>query len=282
MSPRIARLIRQYRASARRQEQLVRALSAAFQAYWLGLFDRDSLALLDESFYHGRTEALGGQQVSYADDAWNLSGLADWEASLVDDHLGGVRRVVVTGAGGGREVLALLKRGFDAVGFEPNAHLAGAGRRFLETQGHPDRLHRAARDAFPDGAGPCDAVIVGWGSYMLIPGRARRIAFLASARTALEPGAPVVLSFFTRPEKGRLTTATAIAANLLRRIRRAELVERGDALVPNFTHWFTRAEIESELAAAGFELVHFAEAPYGHAVGRAGERAKRAATDTVR
>jgi hypothetical protein len=56
---------------------------------------------------------------------------------------------------------------------------------------------------------------------------------------------------------------------VLRRLRRAERVEPGDVLVPNFTHWFTRREVEAELAAAGFSLVHFATSPYGHAVGRA-------------
>jgi hypothetical protein len=247
----------------------MRAASAAFDGFWLGMFDRETLALLDEIYYQGRTEPLAGRQVTYADKAWNLSGLSDWETAVVATYFGSAHRVVITGAGGGREVLALLEHAFDAVGFEPNERLVEAGRELLEARGHPNRLRPVARDIFPEDAGPCDAVVVGWGSYMLIPGRARRVRFLRDARAVLPEGAPILLSFFTRPEHGRLTAPALRLTNILRRLRGAELAEAGDGLAPNFTHWFVRDEVEGELAAAGFELVRFAEEPYGHAIGRA-------------
>lgn len=269
MDQRDQRLIRLYGQSLRSHEQVTRGLSALFQGFWLGVLSREALAQFDELYYRGRKETLAGGNVTYADDEWNGSGLAPWETKLVDSWFGSARRIVVTGAGGGREVLALLERGFDAVGYEPHPELVDAGSRLLESRGHPGRLRSARRDRFPADAEPCDALLVGWGSYMLIPGRARRIAFLRDARDALSAGAPIVLSFFTRPSGGRLTLVSTALANVLRRVRGAERVEPGDGLVPNFTHWFTREEIDRELTEAGFELVHFGEQPYGHAVGRA-------------
>src|SRR3712207_8039106 len=56
-------------------------------------------------------------------------------------------------SGAGREVLALLERGFDAAGWEPNAALVEAGTEMLARHGHPGRLHAVARDAFPPDAG---------------------------------------------------------------------------------------------------------------------------------
>lgn len=269
MNQRDQRLIRLYGRSLRRQEQVIRGLSALLQGFWLGVFDREAFAQFDELYYRGRREPLEGGTVTYADDKWNISGLAPWEEELVDSWFGSARGIVVTGAGGGREVLALLERGFDVVGYEPHPTLVEAGSRLLESRGHPGRLRFAQRDRFPPDAEPCDAVLVGWGSYMLIPGRARRIAFLRDARIALSTGAPIVLSFFTRESGSRLALVSTAFANVLRRLRAAERVDPGDGLAPNYTHWFTREEIDRELAEAGFELVHFSEQPYGHAVGRA-------------
>lgn len=269
MNRRDERLIRLYGQALHRQEQVARGLSALVQGFWLGVLSREALARFDERYYLGRKETLVGGDVTYADDEWNVSGLAPWEAELVNSWFGSARRIVVTGAGGGREVLALLELGFDVVGYEPHPALVDAGSSLLESRGHPGRLRSAQRDRFPSDSEPCEALLVGWGSYMLIPGAARRIAFLRDARAGLPAGAPIVLSFFTRRPGGRLTVASAALANVLRRVRGAERAEPGDGLVPNFTHWFTREEIERELTEAGFELVHFSEQPYGHAVGRA-------------
>jgi hypothetical protein len=244
-------------------------LSIPFDAYWLGLLDRDALGLIDEAFYRRWTEKLQGRQVSFGDDAWNLSGFHDWEAAAIEAYFPPAGRVAVTGAGAGREVLALRSRGFDAVGFEPNLQLVESGRRLLSERGYERVLDSVSRDCFPAAVGGCAAVVVGWGSYQCIPARARRIRFLGDAREALDTGAPVLLSFFTRSKSERAPLLTARLANIVRHVRRSERVEPGDTLNPNFLHRFTREEIEDELSAGGFSLIHFAQEPYGHAVGLA-------------
>jgi hypothetical protein len=260
------RRIRAYRAATIRRRQLLKLANACFDGFWLGLLDRAALDRLDELFYSRGQDVENGRAFTYLDEQHNLAGLRDWEAAAIEAHFPPGARVIVTGAGGGREVIALLERGFDAVGYEPNEALVAAGSELIRRLGHEDRLRVSERDAFPPDAPSCDAVLVGWGSYMLIPGRARRLAFLRAVRRSLPEGAPILCSFFLRRPNARYFTIVAETANLLRRIRRAERVERGDTIGHNFVHSFTRAEIEAELAEGGFRLVAFAAEPYGHAV----------------
>jgi hypothetical protein len=259
------RLIRAYRSATTRRRQLLTAVNACFDGFWLGLLDRAALDRLDEVFYGEGHDVEGGRTFTYRDEQHNLTGLRDWEQAAIDAHFPAGGRVIVTGAGGGREVIALLERDFDAVGYEPNHALVAAGSELMQRLGHGDRLRTCERDAFPADAPPCDAVLVGWGSYMLIPGLARRLAFLRAVRQALPDGAPILCSFFMRSNT-RYHTILAATANLVRRIRRAERVEVGDTIGHNFAHSFSRAEIEAELAQGGFRMVAFSTQPYGHAV----------------
>jgi SAM-dependent methyltransferase len=229
---------------------VARALRAVLNAFWLGVLSDDGLRALDEHYY-ARTDL-------YRRDDWNERGLFDWEERLVGEHFEGGSKIVVPAAGGGREVLALVEAGFDAVGYEPHPGLAAYGQEFLAIRGHQDRIRQGQRDEFPVlDAGSVDAVLVGWGAYSLIHGRDRRVAFLAGARHALSAGGPLLLSFFERPGSRRELEWTAAAANLIRRLLGRRLLEPGDTLAPNLVHIFSRDQLESELTAAGFELVAY-------------------------
>jgi hypothetical protein len=245
-----------------------RFAQALFDGFFLGLMDRDALTFVDRSFYASTRELVEGDFHGYADEVHIRSGLHTWEQTAAVAHFPAAARVVVTAAGAGREVLGLRALDFDAVGYEPNERLVAAGRDVLSREGAGDRLLACRRDAFPPAADGAGAVVAGWGSYMLIPGRRRRIEFLRGARAALEPGGPLLLSFFIRPQS-RYFMIVAAVARPLRRLRRDEPVEPGDTLAPNFVHYFTRAEIEAELAAAGFDCLEYRTEPYGHAVARA-------------
>ena len=263
------RLVDRYWSADRLRRRAKDAIDVVFQGVWLGLLDRDALARVDEQYYDNRRERTPGGAVSYFDAAWNTHGLADWEAAAIDAHFPAGGRLVVTGAGGGREVLALRDRGFDAVGFEPHAGLVEAGAALLREHGHDDVLHLMGREGFPAQAGRSDGVVVGWGSYMHVLGRGQRVAFLRAARATLEPGAPLLVSFWVRPESERAYRHIARIATVLRRLRRREPADEGDQLGPHFAHRFVRSQLEGELRDGGFEPVFYADQPYGHAVGRA-------------
>jgi hypothetical protein len=103
---------------------------------------------------------------------------------------------------------------------------------------------------------------------MLIRGRARRVEFLRAARTVLRDGAPLLCSFFVRPDDRYFAVVNRVARPV-RRLRQAPPTELGDSIGPNYMHYFTRGELASELAEAGFALVDFGAEPYGHAIARA-------------
>ena len=260
------RTLRAYARANDRRRRALNALNACFDGFWLGMLDRDALDRLDEHFYSAGHDETDGRVFSYRDADHNRSGLHEWEQAALERHFPAGGRVIVTAAGGGREVLALLGSGFDAVGYEPNPALVAAGAELLRELGHAGRLRASRRDAFPDGGERGDAILVGWGSYMLIPGSERRVAFLRAARAAVPRGAPLLCSFFVRPPDARYFSILAGTANAVRRLRGRERVEVGDTLAQNFVHRFTREEIERELALGGFRLVEFAHRPYGHAV----------------
>ena len=221
------------------------------------------LRALDERYYEG--EEL------YRTAEWNERGLFAWEQTLIDRHFAGCRRIVVPACGGGREVLALLQAGFDAVGYEPHPGLLAYAREFLAAHGHQSRAHPAPRDEFPPAEGPVDGVVVGWGAFSLLHGRARRISFLEQARRRIAPNGPVLLSFLIGSHDSRELRLTTATANAVRWLRRRSPVQLGDVLAPNLVHVFSPQELSEEIGTAGFE-----PAVYG-TMGRAYEDTSHAA-----
>jgi hypothetical protein len=240
--------VRAYLAAYRLQRRLRRAPGPVLAGVWLGMMDEDALHALDDAFY--------ARSATYRSDPHNLRGLFPWEEEAVGAFFGGRGALLVLGAGGGREVLALARRGFGVEGFECNPALVDYAASLLAREGVGSRVHLLPRDAVPD-AGRFDGAVVGWSAYMLIAGRARRIALLRGLRERLDAGSPVLLSFWTRRPGSLRARRVAAVAGRIRRLLGGEPVEEGDDLAPNFVHRFTRDEIEAELAAAGYRLARF-------------------------
>jgi hypothetical protein len=102
---------------------------------------------------------------------------------------------------------------------------------------------------------------------MLIQGRHKRIALLRKMRAQVGTGTPLLISFFFRSPDARQFFVTEMIGNTLRRLLGREMIELGDALEPEYVHYFTQGEIAGELKDGGFVLEYYREEPYGHAVG---------------
>lgn len=222
-----------------------RVLHALLSGLGLGLLSDDQLRELDELYY--------ARDPLYRSEAWNERGLSAWEQRAVAETLEPGSRVVVLGAGGGREVLALLGHGYDAIGYESHPELRAFGQAFLERRGHPERLLAVARDDFPEVC-RCDAVLIGWGAYSLISSEARRTCVLRSAAATAGSGGAVILSAFARPAHGRDLAMTLGVSRRLRQARKLRTLELGDTLAPNLVHVFTPDQIEAELGAGGIDM----------------------------
>jgi hypothetical protein len=256
-----SKLVRCYFWFRRQTDFLTRSIEALHQAVWLGVLTREQLAELTKCRYQQWSE--------YTDSGYNLSGLERWEEEAVDLYFDSCESVLIGAAGGGREVAALTHRGLEVEAFECSREFASGGNEILQAANIGVRIEAADPDKIPEGLGQFDGFIMGWGGYMHVVGRARRIAFLEECRNHLRSGAPILLSFFTRSGNGPTFRWTKRIANFLRWFRPgAESVEIGDLLERTFNHRFMEAEVRAELEGAGFEMAHYAEEPYGHAVGR--------------
>lgn len=252
-------LTRVYLESERITNAALGLIRGCFDGIWLGLLSRRQLARIDETYYDRNSQ--------YVTESYNRQGLWHWEQSAIENHFSGLRRIVVTSAGGGREVLALAKTGYEVVGFEPHQDIARFGSQLLAAEELDASIDPSPRDAWPADATGADGAVVGWGGYMLISGRAQRVTFLCDAATQLPAGAPILLSFFVRPGAALRFRVAAAVANPLRQLLSREPVDVGDALTPNLVHFFTQAEVTAELTDAGFDLVDFGSMDYGWAVG---------------
>ena len=245
-------LARAYLALASLWRRGIIAADALFTGVWLGVLGPRTLEAVDEAIYNQRDR--------YHSLEHNLGGLFPWEEEAIRQHFAGAQRLLLIAAGGGREAIALARGGRSVEAYECNASLVEAAAEVIARAPNlpPLRVSLLPRGAPPPAGPRCDGAIVGWSAYMLIPGRRARLELLRGLRPRLAPGAPVLLSFFTRTaDSGRLR-AVARIAGALRRLRGAEPVELGDDLAPNYVHRFSAQEIRQELQEAGFELVAMA------------------------
>lgn len=251
--------------SSNAYESWTHLVRAAISGWWLGVLRGESLDPLATFPY----DTLG----SDASDEFKHSGLHWWERRSLDEYFGECRTLLLAGAGGGRELLALRRHGFDVDGFDFAAQLVAASNELLAQEGFVGSIAVAPHGTCPALTKTYDGAMLGRCSYMLIRGRSQRVMFLKTLRSRLRDGAPLYLSFHDRTEPSRRFGITFRLANLLRwLLRRPDRIERGDHLDPEsgfFHHHFTQHEIASELREAGFELLRYSTTLHPHAVGRA-------------
>ena len=174
--------------------------------------------------------------------------------------------VLVGGAGGGREALALAGLGYQITAFEPVPALAEAlatGTRETKSIAvyrarYEDLPHLegvaghegAALDKLP----PVDAALAGWGSFSHLRTPERRVEALESL--ARSTSGPILVSFLGLYDEERKPTSR------LGRLRRALPRRQGRGLADTFSvfigfyHRTNEAEIEGLADAAGLEIIH--------------------------
>ena len=228
----------------------------------LGLASRELLVAVDEAAY-------ASHRYAYHDtDEHNLRGLFDWELAALGSAFPQQGRILVTSAGGGREVVALWRRGYEVVACECNERLRHRANALLSTLGADLEVLPVERDHCLVRPGTFDAAVVGWGSYTFIRGTARRRAFLTELAASLRPGAPALLSFFARRGDPLRFRAIRTLGNALARISGGEKVELGDVVDPTWQHYVARGELEQEAAHAGLLLERWSQDGYAHAIVR--------------
>jgi hypothetical protein len=211
------------------------------------------------------------------------SGLFAWEKRAFDSPLfPRSGRVLLGAAGGGRELSALLERGFSVVAFDPCAPFVDAARtlalgvtstvveasyadlvRAIEGRGGP-------LDFVREGP-PFDAIILGWGSFSHVMPSSDRLALLRALHS-LSGAAPVLMSFALEPEPGSVPPGKGRIRTTLQRLFASlgapGVSEEGDHFLANggFFSFLSQDELMKLAFGAGYEVALFQELPYPHAI----------------
>jgi hypothetical protein len=201
------------------------------------------------------------------------SSLFPWEAVAIREYFTPPPgRILLGGAGGGREAFAVAEHGYDVVAFEPAPELAEAmaaraasAPRVKAFRARYEDLPRlgpagaGGAEANVHDLGPYDAAIMGWGSFSHLPTRRARVQALASI--AETTSGPVLVSFLT------------FAGDDTRQRRRRDRRPGGTfSIFIGYFHTLDARELHDVARAAGVELIALntdeTESPWPHAIMR--------------
>lgn len=211
MVPRLPLLIRLHLLVYRAAFQLERGLRELLDVVaWSSTPPEQRDAVVSALFARQPTYRRGGIDFERGLFTWEREGLGrpEWPER---------GRVLVGGAGGGRELVALASRGYAVRGFDPVPSLAAACAKECADLPDASCLQGSYADlleALRTGSGPLaalaaeppfDAVLLGWGSLAHVTDPACAEALLGATRR-LAPSGPVFTSFYIA-EEGRVRRA---------------------------------------------------------------------------
>lgn len=212
-------------------------------------------------------ELAYGGDAGYQPNSSNFrSHLFPWEEKAIRDFFPAApSRLLVGGAGGGREAFVLAEMGYEVVAFEPSEQLAGRMAAALPSGTHV-QVYRAGYEDLPrlfsiephqpatslHSFAPFDAAIIGWASFSHLRTAEQRVKTLKAFRAVTR--GPVLVSFLQfRAEPHMLSPGRARVRRLLRgRFNQ----EPGNAfsIGLGFYHEMTREEITATAAKAGLKI----------------------------
>lgn len=268
----------------------VRAIQKVDRAAWYAFHGfevvRDELLLawLDPAQRSAVIEQAYRKQTVYLPGGATFErGLFTWErALLARPEIPAKGRVLLAAAGGGRELKALIERGYEVTAFEPNPVLregasAVAAQRpdALVLDGVFADLSEAVHGRGPLGQlasrAPFDLVVLGWGSITHVLSQPERAQLLSSVRR-LAPSAPVITSFFLRPDVGyggRTEKMRTALRSLFSRMGAPNAsLEPGLAYESGggFVYAYSESEVQVLAHAAGYSVALLESSPFPHAL----------------
>lgn len=192
-----------------------------------------------------------------------------WEHEVFERYGLRTGRMLVMGAGTGREAIGIARRGISVVGIDSSFAALRIARRLAGAREAPVRLHQGDYLALPYTAGSFDYALLSATMYSAIPGRAGRQAWLRDLARVLTPGGLAILSFL--PERNTPGRVQALCHHLNRVLVKLPGANRAyqagdDCAMVHFLHTFQdEEEIRGELTGAGAMIREIAWNP-GYAV----------------
>jgi len=230
-------------------QHIINFIHAVQTGFWLGVMGEKSLDYSDDLTYNSTK--------FYREDKYNLSGLYEWEKPMIQKHFIKAKNIMVIAAGGGREVVALAKMGYEVDGYECNTNLVDYATGLLTKNGIKSTIKYLPRNRVPDEIKKYDGIIIGWGAYSFMTGSKTRLAFLSDLYPFLNKGASLMISFLYTKKRTRSDKIISKVSNFFRFFTGREKTESGDRLIPDYMHYFTEEEIKAELTRCNYKIKDF-------------------------
>ncbi len=235
---------------------------------------RDELvfAAIPEHARAGIGETIYGAHAGYRPGGKIFDeGLFSWERRLFEHPAMPRRgRVLVGGAGAGREAHALLQRGWEVTAFEPCGLMVDALRTVVpdaRRASYADLVRAAeSREGPLSDLGDYDVVLLGWSSLAHVVEERERLAILRATR-AIAKEALVVASFVhVEPTTDARERARRVVRACLRPLRPHAPPRPGEAFFPGggFARTADVAELQRLTSGAGYEVLVRERRPCPH------------------
>ena len=194
----------------------------------------------------------------WSEDGLVDAGLSADEKSLLERVPFRQGRLLVLGAGGGREAAALAALGFEVTGVDFVAELAARAQENVRRRGRPIEVLVQDMSRLDVPAEAFDLVWLGSGNYSSVPTRKGRLEMLGRIRRALKPGGYFVCQFLFSEDK-EFSPAVEVLRRVVSWLTLGNMAyEKGDRLAGSleYAHYFANAlGVGSEFEEAGFEIV---------------------------
>ncbi|MEC5126354.1 class I SAM-dependent methyltransferase [Verrucomicrobiales bacterium BCK34] len=210
----------------------------------------------------------------------DVKGVADWLDVFISSHVTRSSRVLVVGAGGGKELIKLRETGCSVTGIEFDQALFAETSTMLlrSVDGAGITLRHAERFNLEGERKDFDIVIVPRFYTSFVQGRPERVRFLKACSERLREGGVIAFDYFTRPESETAPASFLFkfqppVANFLRLLRGGgkRRIETGDHLdpkVPLLHHHYSHANLDIELSEAGLTAAEQGETWFGWSVAK--------------
>jgi SAM-dependent methyltransferase len=186
--------------------------------------------------------------------------LAPWELGLLNRYGFDSGRMLVMGAGLGRESIAIARRGTHVVGIDTNPIAMQVATRYATAYGIPATFHRADFLRLPYHTASFDFAFLTTLMYSSIPGRRQRQAWLKELGRLLRPGGLLFVSFVALPAGYQVSRAARFRKSLNRLLAKLPGTNQdyqiGDeCMTGHFLHEFqNETELREELKGADVNI----------------------------
>jgi hypothetical protein len=226
--------------------------------------------------------SLYSRQDRYLRGGWIFDeGLSAWErAAFTTPPFPARGKILLGGAGGGRELLSLCGMGFDVVAFEPSERLCAGAQEIVSAYPNSTVVRASYEDLIrsaEQGTGPLadyvlgasfDAVIFGLASFSYLFTEAERQALLRATRR-IAPTAPVLFSFLLQSgETSKFDRIRPAIRRMFRLLNAPGARLTGDRFHSDtgFIHALTAGDVRTVAERSGYRTVYCRLEDFPHAL----------------